>query len=149
MITGVVRPSVTTTTATNAMVRRLWNERGTDGLGGRTSQRRGSPPGGSTVDVPGETSLGKASELPDERRPATSALGELVAGAPDRQHEAGQRRVVLDLLAQVADMDVDRLLVLVERLVVPEELQQLAAAEHPPRPAGQVAQDLELRGRER
>ena len=60
------------------------------------------------------------------RTSATSALGELVAGAPDRQHELRHRRVVLDLVAQVAHVDVDRLLVLVERLVVAQQLEQLA-----------------------
>ena len=35
------------------------------------------------------------------------------------------RRVVLDLVAEVADVDVDRLLVLVERFVVAEELEEL------------------------
>ena len=41
-------------------------------------------------------------------------------------------------------MDVDRLLVLVERLVVAQELEQLAAGVDAARAAGQVAQDLEL-----
>src|SRR4249919_1279241 len=102
----------------NAKVSRVWNERGTDG-------RR-----------EGRASAGRTS--------ATSALGELVAGAPDREHELRRRRVVLDLVAQVAHVDVDRLLVLVERLVVAQELEQLAPAEDTAGSAGEVAQDLEL-----
>ena len=56
----------------------------------------------------------------------TSALREGVARAPHRQDEPRAGRVVLELLAQVADVDVDRLLVLVERLVVADQLEQLA-----------------------
>ena len=41
-------------------------------------------------------------------------------------------------------MDVDGLLVLVERLVVAQQLEQLAPAEDTAGPAGEVAQDLEL-----
>ena len=64
------------------------------------------------------------------------------AGAAARLR--GARRVVLDLVAQVADVDVDRLLVLVERLVVAQQLEQLAAREDATGPGGEVAQDLEL-----
>src|SRR3974390_2450949 len=103
MITGVIRPSVTATTATKAIVRRLWNERGTDGLGARTPRRRCSCCGVSASEPP-------VSPAVDARGSPMSAPGELVAGAPDRQHEPRQRRVVLDLLAQVAHVDVDRLL---------------------------------------
>ena len=73
-----------------------------------------------------------------------SALGERVADTADRQHERRRRRIVLDLLAQVAHVDVDGLLVLVERLVVAQQLEQLAAGVDAARPRGQVAQDLEL-----
>src|ERR1700716_3317622 len=78
------------------------------------------------------------------RRRTRSALSEGVADSPDGQDERGSRRIVLDLLAQVADMDVDRLLVLVERLVVPQQLEQLGSGVDAAGPAGQVAQDLEL-----
>ncbi len=85
---------------------------------------------------------------PDPHQPAhrmpRSALGEGVTDTPDGQHEPGRRRIVLDLLAQVADVDIDGLLVLVERVVVAQELQQLAAGVHATRSGGQVAEDLEL-----
>src|SRR5665811_1383451 len=80
-------------------------------------------------------------------RPATSgasALDEGVADSPHGQHEDRRGRVVLDLLAQVADVDVDRLLVLVERLVVAQELQQLAPGIDTPGTSGEMAEDLEL-----
>ena len=56
-----------------------------------------------------------------------SALGEGVADTSHRQDERRRRRVVLDLVAQMADVDVDGLLVLVERLVVAQQLEQLAS----------------------
>ena len=76
--------------------------------------------------------------------PARLALGERVPDATDRLDERGPGGVVLDLVAQVADVDVDRLLVLVERLVVAEELQELGSGVDAAGPAGEVAQDLEL-----
>src|SRR6185295_9680394 len=82
-------------------------------------------------------------------RRSRSALSEGVPDSPDRQHERRRRRVVLDLLAQVADVDVDRLLVLVEGLVVAQELEQLGPGVDASGPARQVAQDLELRRSER
>ena len=114
----------------NANVSRVWNDCGT-GLRRRPSWPRG----------PAEAASGA-------RTSAISALGELVAGTADGQDELRQRRVVLDLVAQVADVDVDRLLVLVEGLVVAQQLQQLAAAEDAARAAGEVAEDLELGRRE-
>lgn len=51
------------------------------------------------------------------------ALGEGVADATDRHYEGRHGRIVLDLVAEMADVDVDRLLVLVEGLVVAEELE--------------------------
>jgi len=74
-----------------------------------------------------------------------SALGEGVADTPDRLDEDGVGWVVLDLVAEVAHVDVDRLLVLVERLVVAEELQELAPGVDASGPAGEVAEDLEPR----
>ena len=68
-------------------------------------------------------------------RPARSALGEGVADTSDRQHEHRRRRIVLDLVAQMAHVDVDRLLVLVERLVVAQQLEQLARGCRPGRAA--------------
>ena len=69
-------------------------------------------------------------------------LGELVAGTADRQHELGEGGIVLDLVAQVADVDVDRLLVLVERLVVAEQLKQLAARIDPSRTRREMTEEL-------
>jgi hypothetical protein len=53
-------------------------------------------------------------------------FGEGVADAADRHDERRDGRVVLDLVAEMADVDVDRLLVLVEGLVVAQELEKLA-----------------------
>src|SRR5664280_939487 len=80
--------------------------------------------------------------------PGASALDERVPDSPHGQDEDRRRRVVLDLLAKVADVDVDRLLVLVERLVVPQELQQLAPRVDAPGAGGEMPQDLELGRRE-
>src|SRR6185369_11245504 len=56
---------------------------------------------------------------------------------------------VLDLVAQMAHMDIDRLLVLIERLIVAQQLEQLAARVDPTRPRSEVTEDLEFRGSER
>src|SRR5207253_7458602 len=72
-------------------------------------------------------------------------FGERVTGAADGEDERRIGRVVLELFAQVADVHVDRLLVLVERLVVADQLEQLAATENAARLACEMAQDLELR----
>src|SRR5262245_41573663 len=95
--------SATATTATKPSVSRPWNVRGVT---------RRAPP---------RTTRGIRS------RRARSALGEGVADTTDRHDEARLRRVILELVAQVAHMDVDRLLVLIERLVVAEQLQELRA----------------------
>jgi hypothetical protein len=117
--TSEMSPTVSAVTLTKARVRRAWNVRGSS----RRAGRRIEPP----------------------ERERRSALGEGIADPSVGQHELGLGRIVLDLVPQVADMDVDGFLVLVERLVVPEELEQLAPREDPPRPAGEMAQDLELR----
>src|SRR5215470_1133967 len=96
--------NVSAMTATNATVRRPWNVRGIN-----RRSRAGNR---------------------DEDAPAASALGEGVPDTSDRQDEGGDGGVVLDLVAQVAHVDVDRLLVLVERLVVAQQLQQLGAGVH-------------------
>src|SRR5688572_30075175 len=72
----------------------------------------------------------------DERRTPRSAFGEGVTDTPDREDERGDRRIVLDLVAQVADVDVDRLLVLVEGLVIAQQLKELGAREDPARAGG-------------
>ena len=93
---------VSAMTATKATVSRPWNVRGMSRRSRRGSRNR--------------------------RRPDASALGEGVADTPHRQDEGGHRRIVLDLVAQMAHVHVDGLLVLVERLVVAQELEQLANA---------------------
>jgi hypothetical protein len=82
------------------------------------------------------------------RRRRRLALGERVPDSSDGQDERRRGRIVLDLLSQVADVDVDRLLVLVEGLVVAQELQQLGSGVDAAGPAGEVAEDLEFRRRE-
>src|SRR4051794_10729447 len=121
-------------TPTKATVSRPWNVLGRSPriAGGSRKRRREAAAGrDAAVDAP----LG-------------SALGE---GVPDTSHRQDERRigrVVLDLLAQMAHVDVDGLLVLVERLVVAQQLEQLAPGVDAPGPAGEVAQDLELGRRE-
>src|SRR5205814_9303452 len=56
----------------------------------------------------------------------------------------GSGRVVLDLLPQVTDVDVDRLLVLVEGVIVTKELEELGPGVDPAGPGRQMAEDLEL-----
>src|SRR5688572_32572379 len=109
-------------TAMNATVRRPWNVRGKS----RRTRRQGRV----------------------RRITGRSALGERVADATDGQDEGRRGRIVLDLLAQVADVDVDGLLVLVEGLVVAQQLEELPTRKDAARPGCEVAQDLELRGGE-
>src|SRR6185436_5029070 len=73
-----------------------------------------------------------------------SALGERVPDTANGLHEGGMRGVVLELVPEMADVDVDCLLVLVERLVVAEQVEQLRTRVDAARLARQVAQDLEL-----
>src|SRR5687768_17272123 len=64
-----------------------------------------------------------------------SVFGEGIADAPDGPDVARLRGIGLDLIADVADVDVDRSLVLLEGVVVvPHQLQQLSARVHPARP---------------
>src|SRR4029078_7140734 len=102
------RPSVRATTPTNAIVRRAWNVRGT--------RRR-----------PMRASV----------RPPPSAFGEGVADTAHRLDACRRGGIVLDLVAQVAHVDVDRLLVLVERLVVAEQLEQLGPGGRAAGPRGE------------
>src|SRR5262245_44618258 len=112
------RPSVSATMPTNATVSRAWNVLGTSRFSPREMDR------------------------PDR----SSALGEGVTDTAHRLDERWRGGIVLDLVAQVAHVDVDRLLVLVEGLVITQELQQLASRVHAARPRREVTQDLELRG---
>src|SRR3954471_6870100 len=122
MTRTVTSASVSVTTNRKAPVRRPWNVRG---------RSRRNRPG-----------------MRARRSTGRSALGEGVPDTPHRQDEHRRRRVVLDLVPQVADVDVDRLLVLVEGLVVAQQLQQLRARVDPPWARGEVSQDLELRRRQ-
>src|SRR5689334_2458854 len=74
-----------------------------------------------------------------------SALGECVPDTADGLDEGWMRRVVLELVAKVAHVDVDGLLVLVQRLVVAEQVQELAAGVDAAGLAREVPKDLELR----
>src|SRR5258705_6099019 len=111
------RIRVRATTPTKARVRRAWNVRGAS----LRARRRSRP------------------------RCCCSTLGERVANPSDGQDEGRNGRVVLDLVPQVTDVDVDRLLVLVEGLVVAEELEEVAPCIDPAGSRGEVAEDLELR----
>ena len=74
---------------------------------------------------------------------AGSRLPEAVARAAHREDQLGLARVALDLLPQVADVDVDRARLAVVR-AAPDALEQLAPAEHDARVGGERAQQLEL-----
>src|SRR3954447_24434078 len=124
MTTGATSAIVSATMPTNAPVSRHWSVLGTVRRNGR---RRPAPP---------------------RDRSSASALAEGVAGTTNRHHELRRAGIVLDLVAQVADVDVDRLLILVERLVVTKELEELATGEDAARATGEVAEDLELGGRQ-
>src|SRR4029078_6337157 len=112
MTRTVTRASVSVTTNRNAPVRRPWNVRG------RSRRNR-----------PGRRA---------RRSTGLSSLREGVADTPHRQDECRRRRIVLDLVPQVADVDVDRLLVLVERFVIAQQLEQLQAGGDPARPRSEV-----------
>src|SRR5436309_746153 len=140
---------VRTTTPTNASVSRACRLRGTMRAGTRRRSRLMSPEVGARppgVSAGGGVRSGSSTvSMVSTASTASSALGEGVADSPHGQDERGRSGVVLDLLAQVADVDVDRLLVLVERLVVAEELEELGPGVDPAGSAGEMAEDLELR----
>ena len=73
----------------------------------------------------------------------TLLLPEAVADAAHGEEELGLLGVALELLAQVADVDVDGARVAVLG-VAPDVLEQGLAAEHPAGRAGEGAEDLEL-----
>src|SRR5687767_9780119 len=73
-----------------------------------------------------------------------STLGKRVPDSTDRLDEGRMRGVVLELVAQVAHVDVDRLLVLVESLVIAQQVEELGAGVDAARLAGEVPEDLEL-----
>src|SRR5688572_9132553 len=78
-----------------------------------------------------------------------SVLGEGISDAPHRSDVAGLRRVRLDLVADVADVDVDGPLVLLQRVVVvAHELEQLRPRVDAPWARGEVAEEVELCGGE-
>src|SRR5438105_4456207 len=76
---------------------------------------------------------------------AALALGvaKSVADAAYGEQILGVFRILLDLLAQVPDVDVNRARVPVGG-IAPDPRQQHVASEHPPRRPGQRRQDLEL-----
>src|SRR5688572_22237311 len=80
---------------------------------------------------------------------SASVFGEGIPDAPHRPDVAGLGRIGLDLVPDVADVDIDGALVLLERVVVvAHQLEQLAAGVDPAGPGGQVAQQVELGGRQ-
>src|SRR5918994_1679842 len=86
-----------------------------------------------------------ASRLRSDRSGCTGLVlvAEAVADAADREDEVGLLGVALDLLAQVADVDVDRARVAVGG-VAPDPREQHVAREDPAGAAGQRVGDLEL-----
>src|SRR5260370_3696373 len=100
MTRTVTSRRVRATTARNAPVSRPWNVRGAS-----RRRRRGRP--------------ARLSE-------GSSALGECVADTPDRQDEGRGGRIVLDLVPQMAHVDIDGLLVLIQLLLVCHQPQHLA-----------------------
>src|SRR5688500_39477 len=83
------------------------------------------------------------------QRPAadrsSSVLREGIPDAPHRPDVAGLRRIGLDLVPNVADVDVDGALVLLERVVVvADQLEQLRSRVHPARSGGKVPEQIEL-----
>src|SRR4051812_44231928 len=76
------------------------------------------------------------------RRPSDH-VAEAVADPADRDEVLGLLRIALELLAQVADVDVDRPRVAVRR-VAPDAGEQHVAREDPTRAAGECHEDLEL-----
>src|SRR4029079_11012315 len=118
MTRTVTKARVSVTTNRNAPVRRPWKVRGRSRRSRRGSRAR--------------------------RSTSRSALGEGVTDTSHRQDEHRCRRVVLDLVSQVADVDVDGFLVLVESLVITQQLEQLGTGINPAGAAGKVPQDLEF-----
>src|SRR5215217_3600219 len=74
--------------------------------------------------------------------PANPFLAENIPDTPRGVDELGVPGVALDLLAQVADMDVHR--TLVAELVAPHPAQEGAPREHPAGVRGERHQELEL-----
>src|SRR6476659_1370055 len=74
-----------------------------------------------------------------------SVLGECIADPSHRPDVARLGGIGLDLVSDVADVDVDRALVGLERVVVvADELEQLGTREHPTRLRREVAEQVEL-----
>src|SRR3954454_12890511 len=72
-----------------------------------------------------------------------SSVSEVVPHAAHGEEELRILRIALHLLAQMADVDVDRAWV-AEGRVAPQAVEQHRAAEHPARVAGEDREDLEL-----
>src|SRR4051795_11427236 len=85
-----------------------------------------------------------ASRLRSDRiRTRLVLVAEAIADAAHREDVLGLLGVDLELLAQVADVDVDRARVAVGR-VPPHAREQHVAREHTARAGGERAEDLEL-----
>src|SRR5687768_11174423 len=81
--------------------------------------------------------------------PRGSILAECIAHAPDRPDVARLGGIRFDLVANVADVHVDRPLVGLQRLVVAHQLEELRSRVHPPGAASEVPEEVELGGRQR
>src|SRR3954447_16502961 len=97
----------------------------------RRSRARPRPPGGA----PAPACCARSG--------TASAVPEAVADAPHGQDVLRRPRLVLELLAKVADVDVDRPRVAVVG-ALPERLEQHPAAEHAPWGRREGAEELEL-----
>src|SRR5215208_1597082 len=73
-----------------------------------------------------------------------SVFAECIAHAPHRPDVARLGGIGLDLVANVADMNVDGPLVGLQRLIVADQLQQLGAGVDATRATGHMAQQVEL-----
>src|SRR5688572_5169898 len=80
---------------------------------------------------------------------SASVFGEGIPDAPHRRDVAGLGRIWLDLVSDMADVDVDRPLVLLERVVVvAHQLEQLAPRVDAARSGREVSEQVELCRRE-
>src|ERR671919_2345111 len=84
---------------------------------------------------------------PNNPRASAVAVAEPVADPPHREQILGPARIALELLAQVADVDVDRPRI-AELRVAPDPPEQRLAGEHAARRRRPRGQDLELDVRE-
>ena len=115
-----------------------------------TARRSAASPCGSAAGSARSPSPPGASSAGTESSPSTGADGlggEAVADAEVRVDVAPARRHALELLAQLADEDVDRA-VAVDHRVAPHALVDLLALQHLPLRVGEQLDELELAPRE-